>query len=84
VDGQVVDIFPQLSTGEGSMPTVFRGTNRKITMYFRDHPPPHFHVITSTREEAQVNIESILFARRWGCSGYPRNFTKTTIQCATG
>jgi hypothetical protein len=39
------------------MPTVFHGPNWKITMYFRDHPPPHFHVITSAREEAQVRID---------------------------
>ena len=47
------------------MPTVFRGAGWKITMYFRDHPPPHIHVITSSREEAQVSIDdfSVLAGR---------------------
>ncbi|HEX4160793.1 MAG TPA: DUF4160 domain-containing protein [Rhizomicrobium sp.] len=41
------------------MPAIFSGPNWKITMYFRDHPPPHFHVVTSSREEAQVSIDSL-------------------------
>lgn len=41
------------------MPTLYRQGNWKITMYFRDHPPPHFHVVTSSREEAQVAIRDL-------------------------
>lgn len=28
-------------------------------MYFGDHPPPHFHVITGGDEEIQVEIETL-------------------------
>jgi hypothetical protein len=28
-------------------------------MYFGDHPPPHFHVITASDEELQVEIETL-------------------------
>jgi hypothetical protein len=28
------------------MPTVRRFSRCRIEMYFGDHPPPHFHVIT--------------------------------------
>jgi hypothetical protein len=38
------------------MSTVFRGGNWKITMYFRDHPPPHVHIVTSSKQEAQLRL----------------------------
>jgi hypothetical protein len=41
------------------MPTIFREGNWKITMYFLDHPPPHFHIVTSAREEAQVRLSDL-------------------------
>lgn len=28
-------------------------------MYFRDHPPPHFHVVTRSNERVAVLIESL-------------------------
>ena len=28
------------------MPTVRRFSRSRIAMYFADHPPPHFHIIT--------------------------------------
>lgn len=28
-------------------------------MYFRDHPPPHFHIVTHSREEAQMSIGNL-------------------------
>ena len=42
-----------------SMPTVRRFSRRRIAMYFGDHPPPHFHVITVDDEEIQVEIETL-------------------------
>jgi hypothetical protein len=41
------------------MPTVRRFNRRRITMYFGDHPPPHFHVITCSDEEVKVEIETL-------------------------
>jgi len=41
------------------MPTVFRGASWKITMYFRGHPPPHVHIITSSRQEAQLRLSDL-------------------------
>jgi hypothetical protein len=34
------------------MPTVKRFDRCRIEMYFDDHPPPHFHVITRSDEAA--------------------------------
>lgn len=28
-------------------------------MYFKDHPPPHFHVVTRSEERVVVQIESL-------------------------
>lgn len=28
-------------------------------MYFRDHPPPHFHIVTNAGEKVVVAIESV-------------------------
>ena len=41
------------------MPTVRRFSRSRIAMYFGDHPPPHFHVITVDNEEIQVEIETL-------------------------
>lgn len=41
------------------MPTVRRFSRSRIAMYFGDHPPPHFHVITVDDEEMQVEIETL-------------------------
>lgn len=32
-------------------------------MYFRDHPPPHFHIVTSAGEKVAVGIESLRVLR---------------------
>lgn len=41
------------------MPTVIRFSRCRIAMYFGDHPPPHFHVITVNDEEIQVEVETL-------------------------
>jgi len=41
------------------MPTVRRFERCRITMYFQDHAPPHFHVITNSNERVTVIIESL-------------------------
>ena len=41
------------------MPTVRRFERCRITMYFKDHAPPHFHVITNSDERVIVIIESL-------------------------
>ena len=41
------------------MPTVKRFARCRIAMYFRDHAPPHFHVITNSDERVAVVIESL-------------------------
>jgi hypothetical protein len=28
-------------------------------MYFRDHPPPHVHIVTSSRQEAQLRLSDL-------------------------
>lgn len=38
------------------MPTVKSFANCRIAIYFDDHPPPHFHVITADHREALVRI----------------------------
>jgi Domain of unknown function (DUF4160) len=41
------------------MPTV-AGFNRcRITMYFADHPPPHFHIITNDDRECVYRIDTL-------------------------
>jgi hypothetical protein len=44
------------------MPTVRRFNRCRIEMYFGDHPPPHFHVITRSDEAAVFLIETLA---RW-------------------
>lgn len=41
------------------MPTVRRFSRCRIEMYFLDHPPPHFHVITRGQERISVLIETL-------------------------
>ena len=41
------------------MPTVRRFNRCRIAMYFGDHPPPHFHVITRADEAAVFLIETL-------------------------
>ena len=41
------------------MPTVRRFSRSRIAMYFGDHAPPHFHIITVDDEEVQVEIETL-------------------------
>ncbi|UUX52098.1 DUF4160 domain-containing protein [Nisaea acidiphila] len=38
------------------MPTIKQFADCRIVIYFDDHDPPHFHVITSDRREAIVRI----------------------------
>jgi Domain of unknown function (DUF4160) len=42
-----------------AMPTVRRFNRCRIEMYFGDHPPPHFHVITRSNEAAVFLIETL-------------------------
>lgn len=42
-----------------AMPTVARFRRCRIEMYFADHKPPHFHVITSSDERVAIVIETL-------------------------
>lgn len=42
------------------MPTVKRFARCRIEMYFADHPPPHFHIITVNEERISVTIENLV------------------------
>jgi hypothetical protein len=52
------------------MPTVRRFNRCRIEMYFGDHPPPHFHVITRSDEAAVFLIETLA---RWAGKADPRD-----------
>jgi hypothetical protein len=41
------------------MPTIKRFGQCRIEMYFADHAPPHFHVITRKDERVAVAIETL-------------------------
>ena len=42
------------------MPTIFDPkSNWKITMYFGDHSPPHFHIVMRDGSEALVEIATL-------------------------
>jgi hypothetical protein len=41
------------------MPTVERFNRCRVEMYFDDHPPPHFHVVTRKNERIAVVIETL-------------------------
>ena len=48
-------------------------------MYFRDHPPPHFHVVTSAGEKVAIEIESFKISRG---TADPRNITEAITWAA--
>ena len=50
--------------------TVRRFNRCRIEMYFGDHPPPHFHVITRSDEAAVFLIETLA---RWAGEADPRD-----------
>lgn len=39
------------------MPTLYRAANWKITMYFGDHHPPHFHIVMKDGREALMALD---------------------------
>ena len=41
------------------MPTLKRFNRCRIEMYFDDHPPPHFHVITRKNERVSMVIDTL-------------------------
>lgn len=41
------------------MPTIVRFQRCRIEMYFGDHHPPHFHIITISDERVAVSIETL-------------------------
>jgi len=41
------------------MPTVARFSRCRISVYFDDHPPPHFHVITNDDRECVYRIDTL-------------------------
>jgi hypothetical protein len=41
------------------MPTVMRFGRCRITMYFDDDPPPHFHVIARDDREGKFRIDTL-------------------------
>jgi hypothetical protein len=52
------------------MPTVKRFDRCRIEMYFGDHPPPHFHVITRNDEHIAVVIKTLVV---WAGEADPRD-----------
>lgn len=52
------------------MPTVKRFDRCRIEMYFADHSPPHFHVITRSDERAVYLIETLAL---WAGEADPRD-----------
>jgi uncharacterized protein DUF4160 len=48
-------------------------------MYFGDHPPPHFHVITRSDETAVFLIETLAL---WAGDGEPRDMTEALAWAA--
>jgi hypothetical protein len=41
------------------MPTVKRFARCRIAMYFNDHAPPHFHILTNDRRAGMYEIETL-------------------------
>jgi hypothetical protein len=41
------------------MPTIKRFRRCRIEMYFADHPPPHFHIVTRNDERVAVTIDTV-------------------------
>jgi hypothetical protein len=52
------------------MPTIRRFDRCRIEMYFADHPPPHFHVITRGDERIAVRIDTLQI---WAGEADPRD-----------
>ncbi len=52
------------------MPTIKRFRRCRIEMYFADHPPPHFHIVTRDDERVAVTIETIAI---WAGGADPRD-----------
>ncbi len=52
------------------MPTLKRFDRCRIEMYFNDHPPPHFHVITRNDDRIAVEIETLIV---WAGEADPRD-----------
>jgi len=46
---------------EDGMPTIKNFGGYRITMYFEDHNPPHFHIVSPT-QEAVVEIATLTVA----------------------
>jgi hypothetical protein len=44
------------------MPTIKIFANCRITMYFDDHAPRHFHIIMNDRREVLVDLDGNIFA----------------------
>jgi len=47
----------------GNMPVIQRFANCRVRINHKDHPPPHFHVITNDGREALVTINPIKIAQ---------------------
>ena len=43
---------------DGSMPTIMRVRRCRIEMYFGDHAPPHFHIVTASDQRVAVAIST--------------------------
>lgn len=41
------------------MPTIKRFHRCRIEMYFGDHSPPHFHIVTQGEQRVAVMIETL-------------------------
>lgn len=41
------------------MPTIKRFHRCRIEMYFGDHNPPHFHIVTTGEQRVVVTIEKL-------------------------
>ena len=52
------------------MPTIRRFDRCRIEMYFADHPPPHFHVMTRDDERIVVRIDTLQI---WAGEAEPRD-----------
>ena len=51
----------------------------RIEMYFGDHPPPHFHVITRSDEAAVFLVETLA---RWAGEADPRDTEEALASAA--
>ena len=58
------------------MPTVKRFDRCRIEMYFGDHPPPHFHVITRHDQRIAVLIRTLVV---WAGEADPRDTAEAFV-----